>query len=74
MEWLIRWKIRINNSSKLPTDNSHVTDRCLSAVTFSASHIAKIIQNFNSNKMHGHDNISISMLKIWGDTINRPLE
>ena len=64
----------INNNSKLPTNLIHITDWCLSSVTFSAGDIAKIIQNLNSNKAHGHDNISIRMLKICGDTIGKPLE
>ena len=36
--------------------------------------MAKIIQNFNSNKAQKHGNISIRMLKICGDTISKPLE
>ena len=43
-------------------------------LTFSAGDIAKIIQNLNSNKAHGHDNISIWMLKICDDTICKPLD
>ena len=54
---------------------SDVNDRCLSLVTFSAGDIGKIIQNLSSDKTHGHDsNITIRMLKICGDTINKPLE
>ena len=53
---------------------SHVNDRHLYTVTFSAGDICKIIQNFHSNKAHGHDIFSIRMLKICGDTINKPLE
>ena len=36
--------------------------------------LEKIIQNLNSNKIHGHDNISIRMLKICGGIIRVPLE
>ena len=64
----------LNNNSKLPTNLNHVTDRRLSSVTFSAGGIAKIIQNINSDKAHGHDNNSIRISKICGDTINKPLE
>ena len=60
----------INGNSKLPTNLGHVTDRCLSSVTFSADDIGKIIQNLNSNKAHGHDNNSMLMLKIYGVTMN----
>ena len=34
----------------------------------------KIIQNLNLIKAHGHDKISIRMLKICGSTIYIPLE
>ena len=64
----------INNYSKLPTSLIQVTDRHLSLITFSAGGITKIIQNLNSNKAYGHDNVSIRMLKICVDTISKPLE
>ena len=38
----------------------------ISTVTFSQDDICKIIQNLNVNKAHGHDNISIRILKIRG--------
>ena len=45
----------------------------LSSATFSAGDIGKIIQNLNSNKAHGYDNISIWMLKICGNTTDLEL-
>ena len=39
-----------------------------------AEDIGKIIQGLNHNKADGHDNISIRILKISGDTICKPLE
>ena len=39
-----------------------------------ADNIEKIIVSLNPNKAHGHDNISIRMLKTCGDTICKPLE
>ena len=36
--------------------------------------IAKIIHNFDPNKAHGHDMISIRMLKICGNSIYKPLQ
>ena len=41
---------------------------------FSEDDIAKIIQNLDPNKAHGHDQISIRKLKICGKTISKPLE
>ena len=60
--------------NELPTSLSFRTDKRLSSVTFSAKYIGKIIQGLDHNKAHGHDNISIRMLKICGDTICKPLE
>ena len=45
----------------------------LSSVTFSQEDIAKIIQNLHLGRVHGHDNISIRMLKICGSAICEPL-
>ena len=59
----------INNGSTLPTHMQYLTNNRLSSVTFSQNDIAKIIQNLNSGKTHGHDNISIRMLKICGSAI-----
>ena len=50
----------------------HLTNNRLSSVTFSQDDIAKIIQNLGSGKAHGHDNISIRMLKICGSAIYEP--
>ena len=62
------------NHSELPPGLIFRTDKRLSSVTFSAEDIGKIIQGIDCNKSHGHDNISIRMLKICGDTICKPLE
>ena len=51
-----------------------MTDNCLSSVRFSQDNIAKVVQNLDPNKAHGHDNISICMLKICGSFIYKPLE
>ena len=59
----------IPNNSSLPADVNYITDKRLSTVTFSAKAIGKIIQNLDSNKAHEHDNISIRMLKVYGDSI-----
>ena len=64
----------LKNCSKLPTNPRYVTDERLRTINFTADNIEKIIVSLNSNKAHGHDNISIRMLKICGDTICKPLE
>ena len=54
----------IPSNSSLPSDANCITDNRLSNVTFSAENIGKVIQNLNYSIAHGHDNISIHMLKI----------
>ena len=43
-------------------------------INFTVDNIEKIIASLNANKAHGHDNISIRMLKVCGHTICKPLE
>ena len=64
----------ISNNSSLPNYINYTTEKRLSTVALSVEAIGKIIQNLDSNKAHGHDNISIRMLKIWGDSTYEPLE
>ena len=64
----------ITNNSKLPTSPSYLTDKRLSTITFSAEDIGKIIRSLDPNKAHGHDNLSIRMLKLCGDAICEPLQ
>ena len=64
----------VENTSKLPTDSLKRTKNLLSTISFTKDDIAKIIKNLNPNKAHGFDMISIRMLKIWGDSILKPLE
>ena len=47
----------------------------LSSVRFPQDDITKIIQNLDPNKTHGHNNITIWMLKIiCGSSIYKPIE
>ena len=64
----------LKNCSKLPTNLRYVTDKRLRTINFTTDNIEKIIVGLNPNKAHGHDNISIRMLKICGNTICKPLE
>ena len=49
-------------------------DKRLGKINLTADKIEKIIASLNSKKPHDHENISIRMLKICGDTICKPLE
>ena len=53
---------------------SYKTENCLLTVNFSIHDIAKILQNLDPNKAHGHDKISIRMLQLCGNSICKPLE
>ena len=63
----------ISNGSVLPSELPLRTDSSLSSCHFTKDDILRIINNRDSNKAHGHDEISIRMLKICGDSICRPL-
>ena len=64
----------ISNSSELPLNFNSTTEQHLNTLKFSDNDIEKIIQNLDPNKAHGHDKISISMIKICGKPICKPLQ
>ena len=64
----------ISNSNELPSKLKHLTQSHLSLITFSTDDIAKMIQNLDHNKAHGHDQISIRMLKLCSTSICNHLE
>ena len=61
------------NNSKLPSVLTVRTESLLESFCFSADHIRNIIKKLDPNKAHGHDMISIRMLKLCGDSILKPL-
>ena len=63
----------ISNGSVLPYELPLRTDSTLSSCHFTYDNILRITNNLDSNKAHGHDKISIRMLKICGDSICRPI-
>ena len=64
----------ISNSSRLPSKLEYLIQSRLSLITFSTDDIAKIIQNLDPNKAHGHVQISIRLLKLYSTSICKPLE
>ena len=64
----------ISNSSRLPSKLEYLIQSRLSLITFSKDGIAKMIQNLYPSKAHGHDQISITMLKICSNSICKPLK
>ena len=63
----------LDNSSNIPEIN-YKTNKRISTINFSSSDLSKIIKELNPNKAHGHDNISIRMIQIYGDSIICPLK
>ena len=63
----------VRNSSVLPTDFELSHSNFLSNITFTDNDIGSIISSLNPNQAHGHDMMSICMLKICGDSIKKCL-
>ena len=64
----------ITNSSVLPSVLFKRTENVISFIDFGSDDITKIIQKLDPNKAHGHDMISIRMLKICGNSVYKPLQ
>ena len=64
----------LRNKSELPATLSKKTSESLTAIDFLNSDILKIIRNLDPNKTHGHDMISIRMVKICDYSICKPLK
>ena len=56
--------LSITNDSSLPRLVVINSESSLSAIHFNNDDILKIIRSLNINKVHGHDNISIRMIKM----------
>ena len=62
--------VPLTNSSVLQSIKTYSR---FNSISFEKEHILKIIRNFNVNKAHGHDDISIQMLKIYNSELVEPL-
>ena len=63
----------LKNNSMLPTNQLFMTQATLRSLDFSEGEILKIIRALNINKAHGHDDISIRMIKICDESLLKPL-
>ena len=61
------------NGSKLPENQVYLTNSRINSVPFSDDLVINIIRNLNVNKVHGHDDISIRMIKMCDESLLRPL-
>ena len=64
----------INTNNDLPLVLSKKTYKLLSTIHFTSDDIVKIIEHLDPNKAHGHDMISIRMIKICDASICKPME
>ena len=62
-----------NSNSQLPRTLSCKTNERLYSIKITDDDILKIIAKFDPNKAHGHDKMSISMIKICSTSICKPL-
>ena len=63
----------LRNGSVLPQNQIFQTQSRLCTLHFDAEELLKIIRNLNVHKAHGHDDISIRMIKICDKSILKPL-
>ena len=64
----------IDNTSEIPITLNIKATKTLSSIPVTRVDIAKIIKIFDPNKAHEHDIISIRVLKLYGDSVLRPIE
>ena len=63
----------LKNSSSLPVNQIFLTQSRLTSLDFNEDERLKIIRALNINKAHGHDDISIRMIKICDKSLIKPL-
>ena len=63
----------ILSSSVLPAKISYMTKDRIKTICFGKSDVVKLIKALDISKAHGHDGISVKMIKICADSIAHPL-
>ena len=63
----------LNNNSSLPVNQLFLTHSRLMSLHFDEDELLLIIRALNINKAHGHDDISIRMIKICDKSLIKPL-
>ena len=63
----------LKNNSSLPINQTFLTQSRLMSLDFDEDELLKIIRALNINKAHGHDDISIRMIKICDKSLIKPL-
>ena len=63
----------LNNAIDLPTNQIFLTQSKLGSLDFNEGELLQIIRALNINKAHGHNDISIRMIKICDRSLLKPL-
>ena len=68
-----RQGILVSNNSVLSREFTYMAEEDIQSVTFSESDVIKIIKALDVNKAHGHDNISVRIIKLCTNSVAHPL-
>ena len=63
----------LKTESQIPTQLFLHTSTCLSTIRFSQNGILKVIRKLDPSKAHGHNKVSIRMLKLSDKATCKPL-
>ena len=63
----------LKNNSSLPVNQIFLTQSRLTSLDFNEDELLKIIRTLNINKAHGHDDISIRIIKTCDKSLIKPL-
>ena len=64
----------IDNASEIPATRNIKSTKTLSSIPVTRADIDKVIKSLDPKKAHGHDMISIRVLKLCGDSVLPSLE
>ena len=63
----------LKNNSMLLTNALFLTQAKLGSLDFNEGEVFKLVRVLNINKAHGHDDIFIRMIKIYDESLLKPL-
>ena len=62
----------LKNSSSIPNTQAYIIDTVIDTIKLNDDDINKIIRNLGTNKAHGHDIITIRMIKLFDCALVKP--
>ena len=63
----------VSNNCVWPNKFTYITEERIHSITFSESDVIKIIRALHVNKVHGHDNVSVRMIKLCTNSVAHPV-